>query len=75
MIEALKDKEADIRRSAAYGLGSFQEQGKSAVVALQESLQDPDAGVRKAAGIALSHIEPKGSRVRDQESGTSPAAP
>src|SRR5438046_3032504 len=31
LIEALKDKEADVRRSAAIGLGTFGEQAKDAI--------------------------------------------
>ena len=58
LIEALKDKDGDVRRSAALGLGSFGEQAKDAVPALQAAQRDPDAQVREAAGIALSRIDP-----------------
>ena len=57
LIEALKDKEADIRRSAAIGLGGFGEQAKDAIPALQAALADPDARVREAAGKALTRID------------------
>jgi HEAT repeat protein len=57
LIEALKDKDGDVRRSAALGLGSFGEQAKDAVPALQVAQRDPDARVREAAGIALSRID------------------
>ncbi|MBN9118934.1 MAG: HEAT repeat domain-containing protein [Planctomycetes bacterium] len=58
LIEALKDKEADVRRSAAIGLGTFGEQAKDAIPALQTVLNDPDARVREAAGKALTRIDP-----------------
>ena len=35
LIDALKDKDGDVRRSAALGLGSFGEQAKDAIPALQ----------------------------------------
>ncbi len=41
LIEALKDKEGDVRRSAALGLGSFGEQAKDAIPALQAAQQRP----------------------------------
>ena len=53
LIEALKDKDGDVRRSAALGLGSFGEQAKDAIPALQAAQHDRDARVREAAGIAL----------------------
>jgi HEAT repeat protein len=58
LIEALKDKEGDIRRSAAIGLGSFGEQAKDAIPALEGARSDRDARVREAAGVALSRIDP-----------------
>jgi HEAT repeat protein len=58
LIVALKDKEGDIRRSAAIGLGTLGEQAKDAVPALQAALRDRDARVREAAGKALSRIDP-----------------
>ncbi len=58
LIEALKDKDDDIRWSAAIGLGSFGEQAKDAIPALQEAQHDRDARVREAAGVALSRIDP-----------------
>ena len=56
--EALKDKESDIRLSAAIGLGYFGEQAKETIPALQAAQKDRDARVREAAGIALSRIDP-----------------
>jgi HEAT repeat protein len=58
LIEALKDKDGDIRVSAALGLGSFGEQAKDAIPALEAAQGDRDARVREAAGKALSRIDP-----------------
>jgi HEAT repeat protein len=59
MIESLKDKEGDVRWSAAIGLGYFGEPAKDAIPALQTAAQkDRDARVREAAGVALSRIDP-----------------
>ena len=58
LIEALKDKEGDIRRSAALGLGSFGEQARDAIPALKAAQRDRDARVREAVGAALSSIDP-----------------
>jgi HEAT repeat protein len=58
LIESLKDKDGDVRWSAAIGLGYFGEQGKDAIPALQAANRDRDARVREAAGVALSRIDP-----------------
>ncbi len=58
LIEALKDRDSDVRRSAALGLGSFGELAKDAVPALQAAQRDRDARVREAARIALGRIAP-----------------
>ena len=59
LIEALKDKDADVRVSAALGLGSFGEQARDAIPALDAAhMNGRDARVREAAGKALSRIEP-----------------
>lgn len=58
LIESLKDKESDIRWSAAIGLGYFGEQAKDAIPALAAARHDRDARVREAAGKALSRIDP-----------------
>ncbi|HEV8058746.1 MAG TPA: HEAT repeat domain-containing protein [Gemmataceae bacterium] len=58
LIEALKDKDGDVRRSAALGLGAFGEEAKDAIPALQALQHDRDARVRESAGIALSRIDP-----------------
>src|SRR5690242_19899640 len=57
LIEALKDRESDVRRSAAIGLGTFGEKAKEAIPALQAvAKNDRDARVREAARVALSRI-------------------
>jgi HEAT repeat protein len=58
LIASLKDKEGDIRWSAAIGLGYFGEKAKDAIPALQAARRDRDARVREAAGVALSRIDP-----------------
>jgi HEAT repeat protein len=58
LADALKQKDADIRLSAAVGLGYFGEQAKDAVPALQAAQRDRDARVREAAAVALSRIDP-----------------
>lgn len=62
LIEALKDDVPEVRRSAAFGLGTFGEQAKDAVPALQAALQDSSSEVRKAAAVALGYIDPSRSR-------------
>jgi HEAT repeats len=59
LIEALKSRDEGIRQDAAIGLGSFGEQAKDAIPALQEAQRDPDVRVREAVGVALSRIDPK----------------
>ena len=59
LVEALKDKENDIRWSAAIGLGRLGESAKEAIPALETARRDRDAWVREAAGVALSRIDPK----------------
>ena len=58
MIESLKDRDDDVRLSAAVGLGGFGEQAKAAIPGLQAAGKDSDARVRRAAGVALSRIDP-----------------
>ena len=59
LIEGLKNKGNDVRRSSALKLGEFRELAKDAIPALQKAEQDDgDARVREAAAIALSRIDP-----------------
>jgi HEAT repeat protein len=59
LVGALADKENDVRRSAAIGLGRLGESAKGAIPALQAARRDRDARVREAAGVALSRIDPQ----------------
>ena len=58
LIDALQDKDGDVRWSAAIGLGYFGDQAKDAIPALEAAQRDRDARVREAAGVALSRIDP-----------------
>jgi HEAT repeats len=58
LTESLKDKDDNVRCSAAIGLGYFHEQARDAIPALQEAQHDSDPRVREAAGVALSRIDP-----------------
>ncbi|QVL31361.1 HEAT repeat domain-containing protein [Telmatocola sphagniphila] len=63
LIAALKDKEDDIRLSAAIGLGVLGEQAKEAIPALQAALHDQDARIRRAAGVAINRIDPSQAKL------------
>jgi HEAT repeat protein len=56
LVDSLKDEHADIRWSAAIGLGYFGADAKSAVPALEKAKGDKDARVREAARVAISRI-------------------
>ncbi len=58
LMAALKDKDGDVRRSAALGLGSFGEEAKEAIPALQALLHDRDARIRESVRITLTRIDP-----------------
>jgi vesicle coat complex subunit len=58
LIESLKDKDGDVRRSAALGLGNFGDKAKEAIPALQALQKDHDVRVRESAALALSRIDP-----------------
>jgi HEAT repeat protein len=58
LTEALTDKDGEIRRSAAIGLGYFGDQAKDAVPLLEAAQHDKDIRVREAATVALSRIDP-----------------
>lgn len=56
LIEALKDKDPDVRWSAAIGLGYFGEKAEAALPALDEAKRDTDPRVREGARVAISRI-------------------
>jgi hypothetical protein len=56
LTQSLKDEHADIRRSAAIGLGYFGKAAELAVPELEALKEDPDGRVREAAAVALSRI-------------------
>ncbi|MDB5390270.1 MAG: hypothetical protein JWM11_5916 [Planctomycetaceae bacterium] len=56
LIESLQDQQADIRWSAAIGLGHFGAEAESGLTALEKAQRDPDARVREAARVAISRI-------------------
>jgi HEAT repeat protein len=58
LVAALKDKQGDVRWSAAIGLGSLGDQAREAIPALKAAQRDRDARVREAAGVALTRIDP-----------------
>ena len=57
LIEALKDKDKDVRRDAAKALGIIGPTAKAAVPALIEMLKDKDVYVRRSAEGALDKIK------------------
>jgi hypothetical protein len=59
LIESLRDKDGDVRWSAAIGLGYFGALAKEAIPALQKASRDRDARVREGACVALSRIDPE----------------
>jgi HEAT repeat protein len=67
LTECLKDKDGDVRWSAAIGLGYYGEQAKEAIPALQEAEHDQDARVREGARVALSRIDPSRFPLSSQE--------
>jgi HEAT repeat protein len=58
MIDCLKDKQGDVRLSAAIGLGTFGAEANGAIPELRAAEDDRDARVRRAAGVALTRIDP-----------------
>ena len=72
LIEAVKDKDGDIRWSAAIGLGYFGEKARDAIPALQAAERDKDARVREAAGVALSRIDPTSFPAPSRPGGKAP---
>ncbi len=56
LIESLKDVDADVRWSAAIGLGYFGTKAEAALPALEEAKRDTDPRVREGARVAISRI-------------------
>jgi HEAT repeat protein len=75
LIEALKDRDGDMRWSAAIGLGYFGDQARDAIPALQAAQHDRDARIREAAGVALSRIDPTRFPAPPEPRGKPPRAP
>ena len=68
LIAALKDPEGDVRRSAAVGLGTFGEQAKEAIPALQALESDRDPRLRISARQAVARIDPSAAAKNAQNS-------
>jgi HEAT repeat protein len=68
LIGALNDKDAEIRRSAALGLGGFGDAARDAIPALEAAGGDRDSRVREAARIALSRLDPSRFPVHAKQS-------
>jgi HEAT repeat protein len=54
----LKDRNADVRQTAAEELGAIGPEAKEAVPDLRAALKDRNVGVRQAAAVALLKIGP-----------------
>ncbi len=61
LTAALGDRGAEVRVSAAFGLGSFGSEASQATAKLQALTKDRDARVRTAAASALERIQSPGS--------------
>ena len=59
LVEALRDKEAEVRDSAAEALGALGADAREAVTALLDLIKDKDEDVRQTAVEALKKIDPK----------------
>ena len=56
LMEALKDKDAEVRKNAAVSLGRIGPKAKNAVPALAAALKDGDNDARGASALALGRI-------------------
>lgn len=65
LIQALQDRDKQLRRAAAYGLGDLRVRGRAAVPALKAALRDDDPLVRALAGAALMRHDPRAEGARD----------
>ncbi|MCI0410227.1 MAG: HEAT repeat domain-containing protein, partial [Acidobacteria bacterium] len=72
LLQALRDKDSDVRRAAAHALGAVRE--RAALEPLLEALRDEHSGVREAAAQALGNLgegpalEPLLEALRDEDS-------
>jgi HEAT repeat protein len=57
VLEALRDADADVRRSAAEALGGLKADTPAVVSGLLEALRDADADVRRSAAEALGELK------------------
>ena len=64
LVDALKDRNADVRRAAVLGFGKFGTRAKAALPALRHSQHDDDPGVRRAAVQVIRSIE---GELREEE--------
>ncbi|MDY7024267.1 MAG: HEAT repeat domain-containing protein, partial [Cyanobacteriota bacterium] len=58
LIEALHDRDVNVRKNAAFALGSMGAEATEAVPALLSALKDADQAVRMDVAVALRHIGP-----------------
>ncbi len=58
LVEALDDADANVRKNAAFGLGSMGSDAVEAVPALLSTLKDSESGVRMDVAVALRNITP-----------------
>jgi HEAT repeat protein len=59
LIRLLDDPVANVRWMAAFALGRYYRQAKTAVPRLLEARRDPDPEVRKVANESLEKIDPE----------------
>jgi HEAT repeat protein len=59
LADALRDRDTDVRITAAAALGKFGRAARPAVPALSDALKDSNAEVRAYAAAALHHIGPE----------------
>ncbi len=63
LIEALNDPDINIRKNAAFALGSMGAEAIEAVPALLAALKDADQSLRMDVAVALRHIGPTSTEV------------
>src|SRR3954454_959052 len=58
LVDALKDRDPDVRKAAAQSLGRIGRDAKAAVPALAAALDDAVVDVRGASALALGRVGP-----------------